>query len=161
MIAHPAVFSLSHIFSREDLFLVVFCLVDDWMHQHYGASNLPRRRGPVPETVADSEVLTIVLVGELCQVKRERAWLRQVRASYRALFPHLPEDSRFARRATSLRGKRRLFATFRQPAEGGRLRMVGSVGARRLSGNAAASLDRVGPGQQCVHRVGVLPVKVG
>jgi len=103
MIAHPAVLSLSHIFSREDLFLVVYCLVDDWMHQHYRASNLPRRRGPAPPAFADSEVLTVVLVGELCQVKRERAWLRQVRGSYRALFPHLPEDSRFSRRAVALR----------------------------------------------------------
>jgi hypothetical protein len=81
--------------------LVVYCLVDDWMYQRYGASNQPRRRGPKPDRFADSEVLTVVLVGELCQVKRERAWLRQVRASYGALFPHLPEDSRFARRATA------------------------------------------------------------
>jgi hypothetical protein len=48
-------------------------------------------------------VLTVLLVGELCQVKRERAWLRQVRASYGRLFPHLPEDSRFARRAKAVR----------------------------------------------------------
>jgi len=103
MLTHPAVLSLSHTFSREDLFLVVYCLVDDWMHQRYGASNQPRRRGPKPDHFADSEVLTIVLVGELCQVKRERAWLRQVRASYARLFPHLPEDSRFARRAIAAR----------------------------------------------------------
>jgi hypothetical protein len=45
----------------------------------------------------------MVLVGELCQVTRERAWLRQVRANHRALFPHLPEDSRFCRRAQALR----------------------------------------------------------
>jgi hypothetical protein len=104
MYAHPAVFSLSHTFSRQDLFLVVYCLVDEWMHQRFGASNVPRkRRGPRPDEFADSEVLTIVLVGELCQVKRERAWLRQVRASYAPLFPHLPEDSRFARRGQALR----------------------------------------------------------
>ena len=82
MYAHPAVTLLSHNFSREDLFLVVYCLTDDWMHQCYGASNRPRRRrGPAPEDFTDSEVLTVLLVGELCQVKRERAWLRQVRAS--------------------------------------------------------------------------------
>ena len=104
MLAHPAVLSLSHTFSRTDLFLVVYCLVDEWMHQRFGTSNAPRqRRGPRPDEFADSEVLTILLVGELCQVTRERAWLRQVRASYAALFPHLPEDSRFARRAQALR----------------------------------------------------------
>lgn len=104
MLTHPAVLSLSHNFSRTDLFLSVFCLVDDWMQRSYGGSNLPRRRrGPRPHEFADSEVLTILLVGELCQVHRERAWLRQVRASYRALFPHLPEDSRFCRRAQFVR----------------------------------------------------------
>jgi hypothetical protein len=89
--------------SREDLFVVVYCLVDEWMQRCYGSSNLPRkRRGPRQEEFADSEVLTILLVGELCQCKRERAWLRQVRASYAKLFPQLPEDSRFSRRAQIL-----------------------------------------------------------
>jgi hypothetical protein len=104
MYVHPAVLSLSHNFSREDLFLVVYCLVDDYMHTRFGSSNQPRkRRGPKAEEFADSEVLTILLVGELCQVRRERAWLRQVRASYSRLFPRLPEDSRFARRAEAVR----------------------------------------------------------
>lgn len=104
MLTHPAVLSLSHTFSREDLFLVVFCLVDDWMQEHYGASNAPRRRrGPTAKEFADSEVLTLLLVGELCQVKRERAWLRQVRANSLCLFPYLPEDSRFSRRAQAVR----------------------------------------------------------
>lgn len=104
MIAHPAVLTLSHTFSREDLFLVVYCLVDEWMHRGYGGSNLPRkRRGPREDEFADSEVLTILLVGELCHCPRERAWLRQVRASYGNLFPHLPEDSRFCRRAQFVR----------------------------------------------------------
>jgi hypothetical protein len=86
------------------LFLVVYYLVDDWMHARFGGSNAPRRRrGPRDDEFADSEVLTILLVGELCQCKRERAWLRQVRASYRDLFPRLPEDSRFARRAQTAR----------------------------------------------------------
>jgi hypothetical protein len=104
MIVHPAVLSLSHNFSREDLFLVVYCLVDDWMHTRFGSSNQPRkRRGPREDEFADSEVLTVLLVGELCQCKRERAWLRQVRASYPALFPRLPENSRFSRRAEAVR----------------------------------------------------------
>lgn len=110
MITHPAVTELWHDFSRADLFLTVFCIVDEWMQERYGGSNCPRRRrGPRPDEFADSEVLTIVLVGELCQVQRERAWLRQVRASYRHLFPKLPEDSRFSRRAQLLREQLRSF----------------------------------------------------
>lgn len=110
MIAHPAVLSLSHNFSREDLFLVTYCIVDEWMQRCYGSSNLPRkRREPGSDEFADSEVLTVLLVGELCQCKRERAWLRQVRASYGTLFPRLPEDSRFSRRAQRVRETLRWF----------------------------------------------------
>ena len=108
MLAHPAVLSLSHNFSRNDLFLVVFCRGDDWMQRPYGASNLPRkRRGPRDEAFSDSETIAILLVGELCPCPRERAWLRQVRASYGHLFPRLPQDSRFSRRAQFVREARR------------------------------------------------------
>ena len=104
MLVHPAVSSLCHDFSRGDLFVVVYCLIDDWMHARFGGSNAPRkRRGPRPDEFADSETLTILLVGELCQVRRERAWLRQVRANHRDLFPYLPHDSRFCRRAQAVR----------------------------------------------------------
>lgn len=104
MIAHPAVSLLRHDFSRTDLFSVTYCLVDDWMKQRFGSSNAPRKgRSPRPSEFCDSEVLTVLLVGELCHCLRERAWLRQVRSSYRFLFPALPEDSRFSRRAEQVR----------------------------------------------------------
>src|SRR5437588_12671784 len=104
MIAHPSLELLSDRFSREDLFLAVYCVVDDWMQQRFGSSNAPRaHRGPQPEEFADSELLTVLLVGELCHSRRERAWLRQVRQSYHRLFPALPEDSRFSRRAVAAR----------------------------------------------------------
>jgi hypothetical protein len=105
MIAHPSLSLLSAPFSREDLFLVIFCLVDDWMKTRFASRNAPRRRrGPRPHEFSDAEVLTLLLVGELCHCHRERAWLRQVRASYLALFPALPEDSRFSRRAQHVHG---------------------------------------------------------
>ena len=105
MIAHPSLSLLSASFSREDLFLVIFCVVDDWMKARFGSSNAPRRRrGPRQDEFSDAEVLTLLLAGELCHCRRERAWLRQVRASYRALFPALPEESRFSRRAQRVHG---------------------------------------------------------
>src|SRR5436309_973549 len=104
MITHPSLALLSANFSREDLFLVVFCHVDDWMKARFGRSNAPRkRRGPRDDEFADAEVLTVLLVGELCGCPHEATWLRQVRASYRALFPALPENSRFGRRACRAR----------------------------------------------------------
>jgi hypothetical protein len=100
MITHPALETLSGSFSRADLFLVVYYLVDEWMQRRFGSSNAPRaQRGPSAHEFADSEVLTVLLVGELCQCPREARWLRHVRASYAALFPKLPETSRFSRRA--------------------------------------------------------------
>jgi len=110
MLAHPSLSLLSGSFSRADLFLVVYCLVDDWMKTRFGSANVPRqRRGPRPEEFSDAEVLTVLLVGELCHCRREHAWLRQVRASYHALFPQLPENSRFGRRAARLRELPRQF----------------------------------------------------
>lgn len=100
MITHPSLSLLSTPFSREDLFLVVYCVVDDWMHTRFGSANAPRaRRGPGDAEFSDAEVLTVLLVGELCHCRREHAWLRQVRASYRSLFPALPTDGQFSRRA--------------------------------------------------------------
>ena len=41
MIRHPALSLLSTPFSREDLFLVVYCVVDDWLHARFGSANAP------------------------------------------------------------------------------------------------------------------------
>jgi hypothetical protein len=104
MVTHPSLSLLSATFSREDLFLVVYCVIDDWMHARFGSANAPRaRRGPSDDEFSDAEVLTVLLVGELCHSRRERAWLRQVRASYRALFPALPSDGQLSRRAEAVR----------------------------------------------------------
>ena len=104
MIRHPSLSLLSPPFSREALFLVVYCVVDDWMHARFGSANAPRaRRGPRDGEFTDAEVLTVLLVGELCHCRREHAWLRQVRASYRALFPALPSGGQFSRRAERVR----------------------------------------------------------
>lgn len=104
MITHPSLSLLSATFSREDLFLVVYCVVDDWMQTRFGCSNAPRsRRGPRDDEFSDSEVLTVLLVAELCHCRREHSWLRQLRASYRTLFPALPTGGQFSRRAQGLR----------------------------------------------------------
>lgn len=104
MIVHPSLTLLSTPFDREALFLTVFCLVDDWMKARFHNSSAPRsHRGPRQDEFADSETLAVLIVGSLCHCQKERAWLRQVRANHRALFPHLPEDSRFHRRAQRVR----------------------------------------------------------
>src|SRR5437867_326538 len=104
MVRHPSLSLLSATFSRADLFLVVYCLVDDWMKSRFHSSNAPRRRrGPGPDEISDAEVLTLLLVGELCHARREQPWLRHVRASQKALYPTLHSDRRFSRRAERVR----------------------------------------------------------
>ncbi len=65
MITHPSLSLLSTSFSRADLFLVVYCVVDDWTKSRFHSSNAPRRRGPIADEISDAEVLTVLLVGEL------------------------------------------------------------------------------------------------
>jgi hypothetical protein len=85
----------------QELLLFVFCLVDDEMK----ALDLPRRRrrGPDP-TLADSEVITIELVGEFWGLDRDRAVVRHFRRYHAAEFPTLATVHRttFIRQAANL-----------------------------------------------------------
>jgi Transposase DDE domain len=86
----------------QDLLLLVFCLVDDELQ----ALNLPRlrARGPQQTQLADSEVITIELVGEFWGLDRDRALFRHFRMYHRAEFPALTRVHRttFARQAANL-----------------------------------------------------------
>lgn len=82
----------------EDLFLVIFVLVDDFFKHYFQASNVIRRSHRHPPEFTDSEVVTIQIVGELLSVNSQRAWLNLVRKNWLFLFPKIPERSRFGRR---------------------------------------------------------------
>ena len=71
----------------------------------YGSSNLPRkRRGPAENEFSDSETLDHFACRQTLSGARGNApGCGRVRASYRHLFPRLPEDSRFSRRAQGVR----------------------------------------------------------
>jgi hypothetical protein len=87
--------------SLQDLLLVVFCLVDDHL-KALGLSS-PRQRGPDPE-LADSEVITIELVGEYIGLDRDVRLFWHFRQHHRADFPALARVHRttFARQAANL-----------------------------------------------------------
>src|ERR687885_1783887 len=51
---------------------------------------------------SDSEVITLTLVGELIGLDEETAFLAYVKRNHRALFPQLPERSRYNRRRRAL-----------------------------------------------------------
>ncbi len=85
----------------QDLLLEVFCLVDDEL-QALDLGRL-RQRGPRP-ALADSEVLTIELVGEFWKLDTDRDLFRHFRSYYRREFPALARLHRttFARQAANL-----------------------------------------------------------
>jgi hypothetical protein len=89
----------------QELLLTVFCTVDDEIQALGGP---PRRPGPRPR-LADSEVITIELVGELWGLADDAAIYRHFRAHHTAEFPALArvDRTRFARHAADLCGLKR------------------------------------------------------
>jgi hypothetical protein len=85
--------------TTEDLLIVLFCEVDDWVRSH----TLPGRPGPAP-VCSDSEVLTFALARELLGYDSERRFRRVLLADWRHLFPHIPAQSELNRRTRWLWG---------------------------------------------------------
>ena len=83
----------------EDLLIILFCEVDDWVRVH----PLPTRPGRLP-ACSDSEVLTFALARELLGYDSERRFRRVLRDDWRYLFPHIPAQSELNRRTRWLWG---------------------------------------------------------
>ena len=82
--------------TATDIFTAVYVLVDDYLQvaQQLGRFNCPEN---TIKRQATLKLLTIVLVGEVLQQKNQGLWYLLVKTDYRALFPVLPELSRFYR----------------------------------------------------------------
>lgn len=94
----------------DTLIVTVFCLVDDALADELAGGRL-RRRGPRP-VLADSEVLTMEIVGEYLGLDQERRMFDYFRRHYPHFFPALPRVHRttFTRQAANLwRVKARLW----------------------------------------------------
>jgi hypothetical protein len=89
--------------SLEELFCMTFCVIDDYYQLLFGAQTVFRHSPNNDPDFADSEVITIALVGELKGENSERAWWRFVSKNYRYLFPHLCSRSRYGRRLRPLK----------------------------------------------------------
>jgi len=86
----------------ETLIIVVFCLVDDFVRDLCRGRRL-RQRGPAP-VLADSEVLTVEIVGEFLGLDTDRGLHAHFRRHFGHLFPGLREVHRttFLRQAANL-----------------------------------------------------------
>ena len=86
-----------------DTFIVtMFCLIDDALNNHLGLRRL-RQRGPQPR-LADSEVLTIEVVGEYLGLSQDKALFDYFRRHYAHFFPtvNLVHRTTFVRQAANL-----------------------------------------------------------
>ncbi len=77
----------------------VYVVVDD----RYRVVAAPDDHRPGPcAAFSDSEVITLTLVAELVELDEEKKFLGYVRRNHLALFPTLPERSRYNRRRRAL-----------------------------------------------------------
>jgi hypothetical protein len=86
----------------EDFIIAVFCFIDDALDEVLAGRRL-RQRGPDP-ILADSEVLTIEVVGEFLGLDQDKALVDHFRRYHADLFPALGRIHRttFARQAANL-----------------------------------------------------------
>lgn len=86
----------------DTLIVTMFCLIDDAIDAHLGQRRL-RQRGPHPR-LADSEVLTMEVVGEYIGLCQDKALFDYFRRHYAHFFPSLAKLHRttFVRQAANL-----------------------------------------------------------
>jgi hypothetical protein len=99
--------------SREDFIVNVFCFVDDFLSDLSRGQRL-RQRGPEPR-LADSEVITMEIVGEFLGMDKDEAIYGYFTEHWSSFFPNLPDRSTFVRQAANLMyWKQRLQRRFAQ-----------------------------------------------
>ena len=82
-----------------DLCTYLYVLTDEAYHEV--AAPYDRRPGPAAP-FTDSELITLTLAAELVGIAAETRFLAYLRRNHRALFPLLPERSRYNRRRRQL-----------------------------------------------------------
>jgi hypothetical protein len=107
--------------SIEDLFLMIFCHVDD-LYNELVPEALRHRSQHHRIEMSDAEVITLSLMQEALSMDSEESFLRFVRKNYLHLFPRLLARDRYNRRRSALTEVqlmlfRHLAAFFRQRAQ--------------------------------------------
>lgn len=93
-----------------DLFLVVYCLIDD-LYREIVPDEVCRRPGHTRMALSDAEVLTLSVMQEALSNDSEASFIRSVQRNHPELFPGLLSLSRYHRRRKALVGvQQALFA---------------------------------------------------
>ncbi len=87
--------------SIEDMFLLVFCHIDDLYKEHV-SETIQRRSQHERLELSDSEVFTLSVMQEALSMDSEESFLRFVRKNYPGLFPGLLSRERYNRRQRAL-----------------------------------------------------------
>jgi hypothetical protein len=115
--------------STEDVFIIVFTLVDDTYKKLFVNQAYFRTSPNSEPAFTDSEVITLALVAELSGYESQHAWWDYVSKNYRYLFPRLCDRTRFGRRLRRLREAMEMMRrelVFLTGADLSRLRVVDS-----------------------------------
>lgn len=83
------------------LLTIMYVLVDDWYKEN--APRLLQGKAGAKPNFSDSELITLLLAQDFLPFPAETQFLGYIRANYRAMFPHLVDQSQFNRRARALR----------------------------------------------------------
>ena len=86
--------------SREDLIIVVYCVVEELYQEVVGSQKL-RQKGPIP-ALSDSEVITILIVGEYLGLGSDKRIWAYFREHWSAWFPNLGHRTTFVRQSANL-----------------------------------------------------------
>ena len=87
--------------STEDLFVVIYTLVDD-LYRALVSDRVRLRRGHHRMALSDAEVITLSLMQEALSIDSEHAFVRRIRRDHPTLFPGLGDRSRYHRRRKAL-----------------------------------------------------------
>lgn len=92
--------------STEDLFLILYCIVDD-LYQEVAPDSIQYRNGAERMVMTDAEVITLSIMQEGRSNDSELSFHRRVQVDYGDLFPDLISRSRYHRRRKDLMGLQR------------------------------------------------------
>jgi IS5 family transposase len=80
----------------KDLATIIFVIIDD-LYEESVPDAIKYRRHKKRAILTDSEIITIVVMGEILSIHSENAWVSYVRKNMKDLFPRMCERSRFNR----------------------------------------------------------------
>jgi hypothetical protein len=108
-----------------DYIVTVFVMVDDFCKIYYPPRKL-RKRGPVPK-LADSEVITMEIVGEYLGFHNDEAVYQYFERHWKHLFPNLPDRSNFVRQCANLWNVKQCFFEYLSRSQDHYLQILDSM----------------------------------